>query len=59
MLIFLYYSIKAIGITFGTVDGEVGERISYYINIYYILRTNQAKSIMFVIYFLILNQNTI
>ena len=29
-------------ITFDTDDGEVGERINYYINIYYILSANKA-----------------
>ena len=46
-------------ITFDTDDGEVGERINYYINIYYILSANRAKTIIFIISFLATILNTV
>ena len=46
-------------ITFDTDDGEVGERINYYINIYYILSNNKAKIPIFIISFLATILNTV
>ena len=46
-------------IAFDTDDGEVGESVNYYINIYYILSANKDKTIIFIISFLATILNTV